>query len=268
MDPILHLGPLAIATDRLIAVASIWLFVAVAGRVAARIDPRASRAGWWALAIGLLAARAGFVAQNFEAFRVAPSTILAVWQGGFSALAGIIVAALTLLVLLGRSRAGAIMLATLSVLSLVYLASLAWLAPEPRPLTPGLTVMQVDGTPVPIEGLRGRPFVVNLWATWCPPCRREMPMVVDVARSSAIPVLLVNQGESDVEVRDFLRRERLPADAVRLDPGSTFTQAAGSGAMPTTLFVDAQGLVRDIHVGEISRAALTDGIRKLERTRK
>ena len=113
----------------------------------------------------------------------------------------------------------------------------------------------------------GQPMVINLWATWCPPCRREMPMLIEVAEDSPVPVLLANQGENQATIRAFLAEQQLSDDAVLTDPNGMLGRAVASPALPTTLFVDAAGEVVDVHAGEISRAALTAAIRDLQRTR-
>lgn len=89
-------------------------------------------------------------------------------------------------------------------------------------------------------------------------------MIVDVARTSPVPILLANQGETASTIRSYLSREGLRTDAVRLDPTSALGKAIGSAALPTTLFIDADGNIRRIHVGEISRAALVAALGQLE----
>lgn len=74
-------------------------------------------------------------------------------------------------------------------------------------------------------------MVINLWATGCPPCRREMPMMIDVAADSAVPVLLANQTESAAQIRAYLDCQGLPDGAIRLDPGGTLAAAIGSSAL-------------------------------------
>lgn len=265
MDGVLQLGPLMLATDRAIAVALLWAFVAIGGAVAHRSDPRAARTAWLALLAGIVAARIAFIAANFSAFREDPWSTLFLWQGGFSRLVGVAAAALLIVVALGRSRAGLALLAALAGLASINGAATVLLAPEPRALPSGLALATLDGRSVDLAAARGQPMVINLWATWCPPCRREMPMLIDVAATSTIPVLLANQGETAAQIRTYLKREDLPADAIRLDPEGALASATGSSALPTTLFIDAVGRVRKTHSGEISRATLTAAIRELER---
>lgn len=265
MNGVLQLGPLMLATDRAIAVALIWAFVAIGGMLAHRYDIRAAKTAWLALVAGIVAARIGFIAGNFSAYREDPWSMLFLWQGGFSWWLGVAAAALVIVVMLGRTRAGLALLGTTAVLAGVNGAATVLLAAEPRPLPSGLALTSLDGASIDLDAERGQPMVINLWATWCPPCRREMPMLIDVAAGSTVPVLLANQGESPGQIRAYLKREGLPDAAIRLDSGGALAAATGSSALPTTLFIDGAGRIRKTHSGEISRAALTAAIRDLER---
>jgi thiol-disulfide isomerase/thioredoxin len=264
MDGTWSIGPLMIAADRALAVAAMWIFLAIGMLIARRTKAPAERAAGVALLAGVVAARLGFVAQHFSAFRAEPWSIIAIWQGGFAPTIGVAGAATAVLVVLGRQRATALLLGALVVLSLGHAGLTAAFAPEPRPLPRGLTVYNLGGAPVAIDTMRGKPFVLNLWATWCGPCRREMPMIIDVARQSNIPVLLINQREDRAAVRRFLTSEGLGGDAIALDPGGHVAVATMAGGYPTTLFVDSAGGIVHRHTGEISRASLMAAINDLE----
>lgn len=266
MDQVVQIGPLMLAMDRVIALAAIWAFLGMGAFIGARTGTRAGRAAWIALTTGIVAARIGYVVDNWPAFAVEPWTIIALWQGGFALWPGVFAAAVALLVSLRSARATGAMIGTLAMLTGAFLIAQATLLATPAtPFPEGIRVARVSGETISLDALRGKPFVLNLWATWCPPCRREMPMVIDVARGSSVAVLLVNQGEDVDKIRRFLAGENLPADDVVLDSRSTVGGATGSRAFPTTLFVDAEGRIRSSHAGEISRAALTAAIRDLER---
>lgn len=265
MNGMIQLGPVAMATERLLAVVAIWAFLAMAGVIATRMNGQASKAGWVALLMGLIAGRIGFVAINLEAFRIEPWTVLAVWQGGFSGWLGAIAAIITIFIMLGRKPAGVALAATVVCLMLAHIGASMLLAPQVRPM-PRLAVEDIAGNRVEFGGA-GRPMVINLWATWCPPCLREMPMLIDVARTAQVPVLLVNQGEDAADVRAFLTRQGFADEAILLDGNAALGRAVGSSALPTTLFVNAAGDVVELHAGEISRAALTAEIRDLQRSK-
>jgi thiol-disulfide isomerase/thioredoxin len=268
MDGVIQLGPLMLATDRLLAIVLLWLFLTIGAWIGARTGSRAGRATWIAVMVGIVTARLGFVVENRAAFAVEPWSAIALWQGGFNLWVGVAGAAIAIVVLLGRQRATGGVLASLAVLALVHTGMGQWLAPPARPLPQGIILGHLDGRPLPLDTLRGKPFVLNLWASWCPPCRREMPMLIDVARTSQTPVLLVNHREAPVVIESFLKRQTLSASPVVYDPNGALADAIQARAFPTTLFVDSAGQIRTIHAGEISRATLIAGLRDLERNPK
>ena len=106
-------------------------------------------------------------------------------------------------------------------------------------------------------------MVVNLWASWCPPCRREMPMLEQAQQArDDVSFVFVNQGESVDAVETFLQRESLSLDHLYRDPNMAFGRKVGAMAMPTTLYYNGDGQLVDTHFGELSRATLD---RSLER---
>lgn len=264
MDGVVNLGPLALATDRLLAVMLLIGFLVVMDRILAREGEKAVPVTGLALVGGLIAARIVYVIQYRSAFAHDWWSAFAVWQGGFSTWAGLIVAAG---ILAWRMRPVAAMskgVATVAVFGAAWFAVSALLRPDPRPLPDLPQLTRLGGTPLTQVDLAGQPFVVNLWATWCPPCRRELPMLADMAATSDIPVLLVNQGEEPRAIQDYLLANRVSPAAVVLDQPSAMMRALENTALPTTLFIDASGQVVATHVGEISRAAMTAQMNRLE----
>ncbi|WP_322629100.1 redoxin family protein, partial [Halothiobacillus sp.] len=90
-----------------------------------------------------------------------------------------------------------------------------------------LTAQLVDlsGSPVDLQAQQGRPMVLNLWATWCPPCRREMPMMVDVAQAQdEVDIVFANQGETTESIGVFLEQSGLPPTGILRDPNSALMQ--------------------------------------------
>ena len=141
------------------------------------------------------------------------------------------------------------------------------MAPARAPM-PDLQVRLLDGTEVPLRSFGGRPLVVNLWATWCPPCRREMPVLVDAQRAHPdIGFVYVNQGESAETVKRFLAEQGLDLRGVVTDPAGRLAARTGSPGYPTTLFYDASGVLRLRHAGELSEATLRDKLDSLRAER-
>ena len=118
--------------------------------------------------------------------------------------------------------------------------------------TPPLTLSRLDGAKVDLAKLRGRVVVLNFWATWCEPCRDEMPSLDRLrARMAGKPVevLAVNFGEGRERAEAFVAKERI-STPVLLDP---YKKAAGDwkvGGLPMTFLIDARGRVRYWTFGE------------------
>lgn len=213
---------------------------------------------------GFVAARCGYIALWWKEYSAAPMAMVAISDGGFAWWAGIPVAiavvwwrtrsctALRRPVLAGVISGIAVWVVANGVLS-VFLRS--------APPMPALQLATLDERPVSLSTYEGRPVVLNLWASWCPPCRREMP-VFEQAQSEFpdIAFVLVNQGETAKQTRDFLESEGLNLTDVLLDPASRAMQAMQSRGLPTTLFFDAQGRQVDSHLGEATMPILKDKI--------
>jgi len=110
----------------------------------------------------------------------------------------------------------------------------------------------------------GKPLVVNLWATWCPPCRLELPFLAAAQkREAGIAFVFVDQGEDAVTVERYLGSARLELANVLLDAGAALGREIGSSALPVTLFYDASGRMVDSHLGALSPSLLADKLTRL-----
>ena len=213
------------------------------------------------LLIGLLGARLVFVLSWWNEYSQAPRTILAINDGGYHIPSGLLAAVLWVAwktqsqpqlrrVLYGGMLAG--------LLSWGLLSTLPSLLRGAAPSLPAVELSTLDqAEPVALTGFTGQPLVVNLWATWCPPCRREMPVLQQAQhRYPDVTFLLINQGESAQQVEAFLRSEELTFDHVLLDPFSSMMREMGSRGLPTTLYFDASGGWVEFHIGELTLPAL------------
>ena len=110
----------------------------------------------------------------------------------------------------------------------------------------------LDGHSIDLRGLQGRVVLVNFWATWCEPCRDEMPAIARLQaklKGKPFDVLAVNYGESRERVAEFLQRERVDLP-VLLDPDKQAAEAWNAKGLPMTFLVDADGRVRYWVFGE------------------
>ena len=258
----------------LVAVAAFlawWLVRALARHLGGHADPSApKRAGALftdALLVGLLAARLGYVLRWWPEYAVAPWSILAIGDGGFLWWIGLPAA----LAFAGWRSAGQPQLRT-PVSAGIAAGMLAWFAlgatlallQRSAPPLPDIAVVTLDGSHARLDASAGKPVVLNLWATWCPPCRREMPVFEDAVQAyPGVRFVLLNQGEDAATISDYLDREGLHLHAqVLLDLYSLAMPATNTRGLPTTLFFDADGHLVDTHMGELTRASLADTMRK------
>lgn len=262
----ISIGPLVLAADRASAVTGIMAFLLLAGLLTKKLDGSLGRWSSFALVAGLAAARGAHVAVHWESFSPDPVRMLAVWQGGFYWPAGVAVATLLILPLVRSGTSRAAGLASVAAgLFVWHAATLLTGGVEALPL-PEQPLMTLSGLPVSLDGVRGKPMVINLWATWCPPCRREMPMMVETAVASAgTTFVFANQGESAARIRSFLGVEELDPPNLLLDGLGMLRQHYKAPGLPTTLFIGRDGRLVDAHVGEISREVFERKIADLQR---
>jgi len=259
-----RLGPLIFPIQVALVVASIVLANAVAAwfRRYRGIDPGPLL--WKMVLAGFVVARLVFVWRHHAIYFSDPLSILDVRDGGFHALAGFITAFIVGAELTRRAvplrrpliaaaSAGFLLFAGGTVLNTA-------LTPAAAPL-PTIDVRQRDGTSVPLRHFAGRPLVINLWATWCPPCRREMPAMMAAQQAHPdITFVFVNQGESGADIERYLAEHGLRMQNVVIDPAKQLSARTGTSGYPTTLLYDAAGFLQQRHIGELSRATLEEKI--------
>jgi cytochrome c biogenesis protein CcmG, thiol:disulfide interchange protein DsbE len=129
---------------------------------------------------------------------------------------------------------------------------------------PDLTLSSLhDGAPaLDVGALRG-PAVVNLWATWCGPCRQELPAFQEVSTTHPdVRFVGVDIAEDAGKARDFLAGLGITFDQY-LDDRSELTDALGTAVLPVTIVVDADGKVATEHIGPMSVADLEHALADL-----
>ena len=147
------------------------------------------------------------------------------------------------------------------------------------PVAPGQTVpdfelADVNGNRVRLSSHRGQAVVLNFWATWCPPCLREMPLlqsIYDRERANGVMVIGVNVGEPPDVVANFLNRHHLTypiwADSPDAEAAGSGARAAfnalGAAALPTTLYIKPDGVLLHRTVGELESLKLNRMVARL-----
>jgi thiol-disulfide isomerase/thioredoxin len=137
----------------------------------------------------------------------------------------------------------------------LYAAGRSWaqgrpsyeLTPWPRELaTPALVATDLMGRRWDLKALHGRAVVLNFWATWCPPCREEMPSLQQLSEfydPQQLTVLTVNVEEGPIRIGRYLKSAGLQLN-VLLDPKGEASRAWGANALPTSYLIDARGQPR------------------------
>ena len=210
---------------------------------------------------GLLAGRLAFVAQWFDLYRASPWTMLDIRDGGSNVWAGLTAAALVAALQLSvRPDSRKPLLAGLTAGALIWFGATAALEAfgnQQKQTLPSVALQTLGGEAVTLAALaQGKPMVINLWATCCPPCRREMPVLAEAQqRETGLTLVFADQGESAAVVQRYLSASQLNLNNVVLDSSSALGRVVGSQSLPTTLFYSANGRLIDTHVGALSAAS-------------
>jgi cytochrome c biogenesis protein CcmG/thiol:disulfide interchange protein DsbE len=119
-----------------------------------------------------------------------------------------------------------------------------------------IQLADLDGNPITLADLRGRPVWINFWASWCPPCQYETPVLRDTYEAHADEglalVAISVQETTAADIRAYAERYGL-GYTIGFDPTGAIFKAYQAYALPTQVFIDRDGIVRNVVLGPVSR---------------
>jgi len=132
--------------------------------------------------------------------------------------------------------------------------------PEPSPAAgggkaPAFTLTATDGAKVSLADFAGKAVVINFWATYCPPCKAEMPLLKTAVPRAGARLVLINEGESPAMANAFLAQIGMGQPSL-LDPDLAVGRQYGLSALPMTIFVRADGTIDRKQIGQLDERVL------------
>jgi thiol-disulfide isomerase/thioredoxin len=122
---------------------------------------------------------------------------------------------------------------------------------------PVFSLRGLDGETISLSSFRGKPVLLNFWATWCGPCQGEMPFLQQVSddpayRARGLVLLAVNLAEAPSDVQKFVTANGITF-TVLLDTNGNVGEVYNISAIPATYFIDEGGIIKDVRIGAFAR---------------
>lgn len=136
-------------------------------------------------------------------------------------------------------------------------------------LLPDAQPLSLEGEPISLRETQGKSLILNFWATWCIPCRTEMPTLQNFAAQNSDTVQVVavtdpDDGQTMAAIEDFVREYDVADLTIALDNGGTLREHFLAETLPITYVIDSAGVVRFRHVGEVTEIDLADYLNRLQ----
>jgi len=124
-------------------------------------------------------------------------------------------------------------------------------------IAPDFKLQNLEGKTVSLRSLKGKPVLINFWATWCDACLYEMPILEQIYEEwseKGLVMLAINAGESPAKIQSFLKRYNFSIP-VLLDTSEAVARRYGVTGLPTTFFIDKSGILQDKVIGAFPNKA-------------
>jgi peroxiredoxin len=162
-----------------------------------------------------------------------------------------------------RSRRSLQLIATASLL-----AAAALRAQSPGDTAPAFSLKTLDGATANLSEHAGHPVLINFWATWCQPCRVELPLIISAYQAhqaaglTVLAIDLTDQERSTKDIRKFQAEFQMPFP-VLLDEKGKARKLYRLRGVPTSVFIGSDGVVRSVHPGPITEAVLQQRLKEI-----
>lgn len=266
---VITLGPLSMDASLLFSLLALMVMFLVVGYLEKKQKIKIETRLWLIVLLAGIVGRVVFVIQFWSQYHSDWLAMLNVRDGGFSWQAALIIAVIALAIwFLKQPAARRILLGGIGAGLMIWLISFSvfmLLKPDATMQIPVVELRTLDQEPISLQQFKGKPIVLNLWASWCPPCRREMPVLENAQQAHPdIHFVFANQAETAQLVKDYLTTEGLVLNNVLLDSQTQIAQQVQSRGLPTTLFIDAKGEIQTYRMGELSNASLESYLKALK----
>jgi peroxiredoxin len=138
-------------------------------------------------------------------------------------------------------------------------------APVVGAIPPEFKLFNLEGKEVSLSSFRGQPIVINFWATWCGPCRVEMPAIqsrFEKYKQQGLVILAVDFDEPREVVAGFRDEFGLTFE-ILLDPGADVQKLYRNRTYPTTFFIDPEGVIQVQHFGPMTEGQIDENLGKI-----
>ena len=125
-------------------------------------------------------------------------------------------------------------------------------------IAPDFTLLDLDSNEVRLSEFRGKVVLINFWATWCPPCRAEMPDIESLYqeyKDKGLVIIGIDIGEPEATVRQFVQRGGYSWTFV-LDSTGTVAANYNIRAIPTSFFIDREGVIQTVNIGAMTKQGM------------